>query len=219
MQLFSQRDPRWANHPLGWGPKDGTIGQYGCLDTVLAIIARDMFNDPRFTPASLDERFTNAKIFVKDSTGTFDLLPDNALELLYPASVTHTSITGFAAAEIAAAVKSPDTYAVLWISTASVPTHFVLAYSADAKYIADPWTGQVGLLSSYGGPAAVHKTLLIKKLAPGPVPAPAPAPAPVVAPTPVPVPTPVPAGTVDYGFLQTILIELIKILLQLGVKK
>ena len=34
MILFGQRDPRWANHPLGWGPALGTLGQYGCFDTV-----------------------------------------------------------------------------------------------------------------------------------------------------------------------------------------
>ena len=188
MILYSQRDARWASHALGWGPADGTIGQYGCLDTVDAMIATD--SGHVLNPAQMDEAFTAAGIFVRESTGTFDLLPDNALALAFPGRYQVTSYAGYRGDLIKAAVPSPDTYAVLWISTASVPTHFVIAYSADGASIADPWTGTVGSLSGYGGPGAVHKTVLVKAIAAPPPVAPVPVPLPTPPPVPVPVPTP-----------------------------
>jgi len=181
MILYSQRDPRWAAHPLGWGPALGTIGQFGCLDTVDAMIATD--SGHVLNPVQIDEAFTAAQIFMRDPTGTFDLLPDNALARAFPGRYAVSSYAGFRGDLIKAAVPSPDTYAVLWISTSSVPTHFVLASSADGSSIIDPWTGSYGRLSGYGGPAAVHKTVLVKVLAP----------APPLPPSPVPVPTPPPA--------------------------
>lgn len=188
MILFSQRDPRWSGHVLGWGPALGTIGQYGCLDTVFAMIATDSGHQQN--PAEMDQDFTNAGIFMRDSTGTFDLLPDNALVRAFPNDYALVQdVSGYRGDLIAMAVPSPDIYAILWIATASVPTHFVLAYSADGRYIADPWTGQVGTLAGYGGPGAVHKTFLVQHL---PHVVPAPVPAPLPAPTPVPIPTPPP---------------------------
>jgi hypothetical protein len=129
---------------------------------VFAMIAYDagFGNDP----ANMDELFTAKQIFVRESTGTFDLLTDNALDEAFPGLFQTTSYSGFRSDLIAAAVPSADTYAVLWISTASVPSHFVMAYNAAGTYIADPWTGGVGTLAGYGGSAAVHKTVLIKKL-------------------------------------------------------
>ncbi len=162
MKLFSQRDPRWSGHALGWGPALGTIGAYGCYETDFAMIALD--SGFGVDPASQDDDFTNKHVFVRESTGTYDLLPDNALDLAYPGRFQTSAYSGYRADLIAAAVPSPDTYVALFISTASVPTHFVLAWSADGKYIADPWTGAVGTLAGYGGPAAIHKTILIKKL-------------------------------------------------------
>lgn len=180
MILYSQRDPRWAGHPLGWGPALGTIGQYGCFDSVLAMIATDTGHV--LNPAQLDEYFTAAKIFVRDPTGTFDLLPDDALAEAFPGRYAVSSFAGFRGDLIRAAVPSPDAYAVLWISTPSVPTHFVLAAAVDGLSIIDPWTGSYGRLAGYGGPAAVHKTVLVKVLAA----------VPPVAPVPVPTPTPPP---------------------------
>jgi hypothetical protein len=188
VQLYSQRDPAWANHPLGWGPALGTIGLYGCLDTVDAMIATDSGHG--LNPAQLDEFFTAKAIFVREPTGTFDLLPDNALELAFPGEYTEQHFWGYRADLIAQAVPSPSTYAVLFISTASVPTHFVIAWSADGRLIADPWTGVVGALAGYGGPAAVKKTVLVTKLAPAPAPPPPPPPVPIP-PEPVPLPTPI----------------------------
>ena len=154
MILYGQRDPRWANHPLGWGPALGTLGQYGCFNTVLAMIANDSGHP--VDPAGLDDLFTAAHIFVRESTGTYDLLPDDALPKAYPGDYTESSFWGWRGDLVASAVPSPNTYAILWISTTAVPTHFVLAYSADGNLIADPWTGRVGSLAGYGGPAAIR---------------------------------------------------------------
>lgn len=191
MQLFSQRDPRWAGHPLGYGVNLGSIGNYGCFLTVLTMIAWDSFQDMHYLPSKMDELLAARKVFVSSGGGTYDLLPDNALDRVWTARFQTRVLAGWQPAAVAAAVRSKDTYAVLWIHTAAVPTHFVIAYSADAHLIADPWTGKVGYLAGYGGPAAVHKVILVRKVQP-PAPAPAPAPAPPVGPLPSPGPVPAP---------------------------
>lgn len=198
MILYSQRDPRWANHALGWGPALGTIGQFGCFNTVDAMIANDSGHP--LDPAGMDELFTGSNLFQRDPTGTFDLLPDNALALAFPSDYEAVAYWGWRGDLVAMAVPTPNIYAVLWISTASVPTHFVLAYSADGALIADPWTGRVGALAGYGGPNAVRKVILVTRLAHPAAPPPAtitpasPASTPTSsAPTEnVPVPTPPP---------------------------
>lgn len=190
MLLFSQRDPRWASHVLGWGPALGTIGQYGCLDTAYAMVAYD--TGKLYNPATLDELFTAKKLFVRESTGTYDLLTDNSLDQAFPAVYKSVHYAGFQAAVIKDAVASKDKYVILFISTATVPSHFVIAYNTTASYIADPWTGKVGTLAGYGGPAAVKKTIVVQKLSPAPAPAPAPVPAPVPVPPAPPAPTPIP---------------------------
>jgi hypothetical protein len=185
--LYSQRDPRWANHALGWGASHGTLGQYGCFTTVLAMIAND--SGHQVDPPGMDDLFTAKRTFVRDPTGAFDLLPDNALVQVYAGDYEETSYGGWRADLVGKAVPSPNTYAILWISTSVVPTHFVLAYSADGRLIADPWTGRVGVLAGYGGPGAVRKTMLVSRL-PRQGPAPAPPPNPIPTPEPVPPPTP-----------------------------
>jgi hypothetical protein len=205
--LYGQRDPRWANHPLGWGPALGTIGQYGCFDTVLAMIAND--SGHHVDPASMDDQFTAAHIFVREPSGTYDLLTDDALPKAYPGEYEESTYWGWRGDLVATAVPSANTYAILWISTAAVPTHFVLAYSADGKLIADPWTGRIGTLAGYGGSNAVHKTVLVTHVpggAPPPAPAhpPSPTPAPPVSAAPPPsqpVPLPDPPPMAFYSFV------------------
>jgi hypothetical protein len=201
--LYSQRDPRWANHALGWGPALGTIGLYGCFDTVLAMIATDSGHP--VDPGGMDETLTGDRIFLRDPTGTFDLLPDDALAQAYPGDYRADSYWGWRGDLVAMAVPTPNIYAVLWISTASVPTHFVLAYSADGALIADPWTGRVGALAGYGGPGAVRKTLLVTRVehpaAPPPKPPATPAPPSPPTPPPEPVPVPTPPPMTDYSFV------------------
>lgn len=191
MLYFSQRDPHWSADELGWGPPGSKIGTVGCDETCDAMVAHDAFADLAFiTPRTLNLAYIAARDYSYSSGGDYDLLTDNALAKLWPSRFSVTTVWGYDQARVDAAVRSSDTYVKLWISTASVPTHFVLA--AGGNLIIDPWYGKIGYLSGYGGPKAVRKMIFVKKLPPvaAPVPAPAPKPAPV--PVPVPVPTPIP---------------------------
>ncbi len=161
LTFFSQRALAWAKHVLGWGPALGTIGAFGCYDSVCAMIAYAA-GFRTMNPATFDELATAKRIFVKDSTGTYDFLPDNALDLAFPGRFKTTSSNGFNRAAIVAAIPTPDTYAYLHISTKAVPTHYVWALGTDA--IADPWYGKEGSLAGYGGPAAIVKTYTVKLL-------------------------------------------------------
>jgi hypothetical protein len=208
MLLLSQRDPRWSGHALGFGPNLGTIGKYGCKLVVFDMIVYDAFSDMHYFPNKLDEIFDAKKVYTKDPTGTYDFLPDNALGQVWPSRFEEFHYTGFRADLVEKAIPSKDTYAYVWFHTKSL-THFTLMYGKTA--IADPWTGKVASLSTYGGPATVGKTVLIRKkpqvvAAPTPTPAPAPVPAPEPLPPPDanPVgdpglPTPPPPG--KYGCL------------------
>lgn len=187
MVLYSQRNPAWSGHALGWGPNLGTIGNYGCLETDFAMILTDTGH--RLNPAALDEALAAKSLFMREPNGTFDLLPSNALDQLFPGEYVTSQVAGFDAAGIARAVPSPDTYTILWISTNSVPTHFVMALSADGAQIADPWTGTAVSLSAYGGRAAVKKTMYVRHVRPRPAPPPPPPPAPASLAESMPVPT------------------------------
>lgn len=225
MQLFSQRDPRWSAHPLGFGGKPGTIGQYGCYLTDLAMICWDAFPDMHYTPDKLDAVFDQRKTYVRDSTGTYDLMPAAPLDAVWPTRFKTLRYAGFQAALIASAVPSKDTYAVGWINNPAigVPTHFVIFASKDGKTIVDPWTGKYGSLAGYGGASAIHSTILVRKLAqappapapapPAPPPAPEPVPAPAPEPDPAPLPTPEPPApaAVDAS-LQGVLVTLVNLL-------
>jgi hypothetical protein len=210
MNLLSQRNPAWSRHQLGWGPPGSTIGAYGCDLTCDSMIAWD--SGLHYNPAQLDDIYTAKRLFVFDGVNDYDLLTDDALARAFPGYFKVATVAGYNAASISKAVGSKDTYVKLWISTASVKTHFVLAYSAGGLQIADPWTGAVGTLAGYGGPAAVHKMIFVQKLTPvakpvvvvkPPVPVVQPPAPPVVQPpvvppvadTHTPDPPSVPAGT------------------------
>jgi hypothetical protein len=141
-----------------------------------------------YRPDTLDNLFTAKAIFVRDPTGTYDFLPDNAMDKAFPGKFKTTIYSGFNVGAIATAVASKYSYALLWISTASVPTHFVIAASTSGGTIIDPWYGAYGTLGGYGGPGAVHKTIIVTYIPPAPAPAPVPVPVPTPAPTPAPAP-------------------------------
>lgn len=221
MKLFSQRDRAWAGHAYGYGPGHGTIGEYGCLLADFAMI----LNDSGFpiTPPKLDELVSSKKLYMGEGGGLFDLLPSNLLDRLHPGRYRTASFDGFQAAMIKAAVPSKDTYAIVWISTTKVKTHFMIAYSADCSLVADPWTGAVSRIANYGGTAAIHRTILVKALpAPKPPAQPAPTP-PVVTPPPeppppvsVPKPEPPPEDVSLPSVLQELLILLLRLLFKIS---
>jgi len=194
MKLFNQCDPQWAGHALGWSAP-GTICQYGCLESDFAAILNDTGHPT--TPPALDALLDAKKLYVKDSTGTYDLLADNTLDKLYPGEYVTTSYAGFRADIIKAAVPSADTYVILFISGYSplwkmnVVTHFVLGWTADGSIIGDPEGGIPRALAGYGGSANVHKTMTVKHIKPAPAPPPPP-------PAPAPPPPP-PVYSVSQG--------------------
>jgi hypothetical protein len=147
---YSQRDPLWRNHPLGYGPLLGTIGDYGCFDTTLAMVAT--WAGWKINPAQLDEAFVaHGKIFQRDPTGTFDYLPDDALARLWPHRFAWVgSWPGLRSDLITAALPTPDKYTMLFIHSAAVPMHFVPVVGGTRRNwkIDDPWDDVVKSLNT-----------------------------------------------------------------------
>ncbi len=187
---YSQRDPRWRNHPLGYGPALGTIGDYGCFDTTLAMVAT--WAGWTINPAQIDEAMVaHGGIFQRDPTGTYDYLPDNALALLWPDRFTWMGSWGGLRSDlIAAALPTPDQYVMLYIHSAAVPMHFVPVVGGNPANwtIEDSWDDVVKSLNGSYGAGSISKTIIVRALAPAAKPPDPPVPAvpPVVAP-PLPV--------------------------------
>jgi hypothetical protein len=185
---YSQRDPRWSGHPLGYGGAVGTIGEYGCLDSTWADIAT--WAGHVINPAQLDDAMVaHGGIFIRDPTGTYDFLPDSALELMWPAWFKWLgSWGGYRTDLIGAALPTPDQYSAIALAASGGRTHFAPIVAPGV--IGDPWTGYNTNLTAYINTGwSVVRTIIVRALPPPPPPKPAPAPPP---PTPDPVPTPPP---------------------------
>src|SRR5258708_22105262 len=137
MLIYSQRDPRWSGHALGWGPALGTIGQYGCFLTDLAAIAQDSGHPE--TPASLDDLLTGLKAFVRDPSGTFDLLTDNALEVAFPGRFSSVAYGGFNPPPAPPAGPRKDTHPVFGICTPPRPPPLPIPPGAPRPPLPRPW--------------------------------------------------------------------------------
>jgi hypothetical protein len=163
---YSQRDPRWRNHALGFGPALGTIGQYGCFNTTLAMVAT--WAGWKINPAQIDEAMVaHGGIFQRDPTGTFDYLPDNALARLWPQRFAWVgSWPGLRSDLIGAALPTPDQYVMLYIHSAAVPMHFVPVVGGSAANwkIDDPWDDVVKFLNSSYGAGSISKTIIVRAL-------------------------------------------------------
>jgi hypothetical protein len=200
---YSQRDKRWRNHPLGYGPALGTIGDYGCLDTTFAMVAT--WAGWKINPAQLDEAFVrHGGIFQRDPTGTFDYLPDNALARLWPRRFAWVgSWAGLRSDLIARALPTPDEYSMLYIHSAAVPMHFVPVVGGSPRNwkIDDPWDDVVKYLNGSYGAASISKTIIVRAMKPAAKPAvPVVARAPVVTAPPVPVVIAPPEPMALYSF-------------------
>jgi hypothetical protein len=200
---YSQRDPRWRNHTLGYGPALGTIGEYGCFVTTLAMVAT--WAGWKINPAQLDEAMVrHGGIFQRDPTGTFDYLPDNALARLWPRRFAWVgSWAGLRSDLIKRALPTPDQYSMLFIHSAAVPMHFVpvVGGSPTNWRIDDPWDNVVKLLNSSYGARSISKTIIVRALKPVAKPAvPAVAKVPVVTAPAVPLVTVPPEPMAVYSF-------------------
>ncbi len=161
-QIYSQRDPRWANQRLGT-VNGNTIGQAGCYDTCFAMKAS--FYGHLITPNALDDIFTNQNIYINDAgehTQPSDLLADNSLTQVYPDvkfQQTYNFSSGPADLNLLKNLSNdPSTTVTLELDfdhdpNDGIQTHFVELHSFDdtSLRIYDPWDGlEKEFSQSYG---------------------------------------------------------------------
>jgi lysozyme len=140
--VYSQRDIRWASHPLG---TKSTIGANGCLMTCCSMVCNQFGHASN--PLQLNQWLT-------DNEGYLDgnLFLWAAIERLYP----DMHFDGFVYSPTAQQIKAVILAGVLPImyvdfddSTPLIEMHWVLGIGVTGTdvIIADPWTGTIGLLS------------------------------------------------------------------------
>jgi len=176
MSNFAQQGPRapWQNHQLGHGGRPGTVGQYGCKVTTRADIAT--WAGYPTDPGQMNDLFNAHGIFTVDPSGTFDFLPDNALEQLWPNRFKLLAVGGGRRDDmIRAALPTKDQYISLglaWTAGGVLHTHFVpvVGGSGPDWLIGDSWDGVTKHLSAYGI-NAVTSTVIEQALPKGPDPA------------------------------------------------
>ncbi len=163
--VFGQRDPRYANDPLGTSPSV-TIGIGGCYVTSMTMVARyyGKHEDPTthedFTPHVLNLWFTRGNIYQNG-----DLLSDGALQQVF-GDITLQEVDNYqnvpADLQKLGQLLSDQTLSVICeLDLGNGNTHFVVALGTDGNdvQIANPWTGLVELLSATYGDA---KTAILK---------------------------------------------------------
>lgn len=140
--VYSQRDARWASHPLG---TRSTIGANGCLMTCASMVAN------YFGHASNPLQLNN---WLTDNEGYLDgnLFLWASIERLYPDMHFDGFVYNPTTAQIRAAILGgtlPIMYVDFDDNTPLIEMHWVLGIgvTADDVLIADPWTGTIGLLS------------------------------------------------------------------------
>jgi len=149
--MYSQKDLRWRWTQLG-NCKGSTIGSSGCLLTVMAQLLTN--HGIKINPGEL-----NKKLLITGNYRDGCLIPDNAIEKLYPDQVKYlgrkTSLTHM--------FCEPGEEVILKVDSsksAGIQRHFVLLkYIVNGKaIIADPLGGRVGDLNKwYGNPLAIIK--------------------------------------------------------------
>lgn len=140
--VFSQRDERWKDHPLG---TKSTIGNHGCLMTCASMVANAFGHATN--PLALNQWLT-------DNDGYLDgnLFLWAAIERLYPDMKFDGFVYSPTTAQIASAIRA-GTLPVLYVdfndATPQIEMHWVLGIGVlgDEVIIADPWTGTIGKLS------------------------------------------------------------------------
>lgn len=159
--LFSQRDPAWKSIKLGTGT--GSIGDYGCLLTACAMLAKYYGKDT--DPKRLNELFIKNGSYASGNLykwyeGISKAYPDIKVSKLVetPNPVTTAQFNEWKE-EInngRPVILQVDFYP----STAQPDMHFVLlvGYDDTNYYVADPYYGDVSNLTRYGTP----KTTVLK---------------------------------------------------------
>ena len=140
--VYSQRDVRWKDHPLG---TRSTIGAHGCLMTCASMVCN------HFGHASNPLQLNN---WLTDNEGYLDgnLFLWASIERLYPDMKFDGFVYSPTTAQIRAAIQAgtlPIMFADFNDDTPLIEMHWVtgIGVTADDVIIADPWTGTMGKLS------------------------------------------------------------------------
>lgn len=177
--IFGQRDPKWKTKPLG--TSSSTLGDFGCLVTCLAMLAKYYGKDT--DPDRLNTALVNIKGFAASSAaptqfnlykwyeGITKLYTDITITKLQATPYVLTG-TDFNAIKAEIDAGRPVILQVDMIpNTAVVDMHFVLliGYEGDTYYVNDPWYGDKANLTRYGVPAKAIQQYVFHN---GPIPVP-----------------------------------------------
>ncbi len=168
--LFSQNDPKWKLKKLGFS--DVTIGGYGCLVTVIAMLSKYYGKD--INPEKLNDQLKNVNGFAnlnlyKWYEGVTKIYPDIVCsKIIYtPQPVT---LEQWSEMKKELEAGRPVVLQVDFIpATSKADMHFVLliGYENEQWIIADPWYGDTASLARYGKPEVTVQQYVLHQ---GPVP-------------------------------------------------
>lgn len=161
-KIYNQRDPLWANKILGFNPANSvyTIGNYGCLVSTLAIYLTAINHNE--TPDSLNEKLKKVNGFVT-GTGLFIWSSLNKVyadvSMFYESPRWDGVDTPKEAIESARDLIRNGYFVIFEVdfdpTLAGEQMHFVGGCGVDESgeiIVADPWTGELLPLSTYGNP-------------------------------------------------------------------
>jgi len=149
--VYSQRDIRWAAHPLG---TRSTIGAHGCLMTCVAMVCNKFGHMEN--PLELNDWLTSHGGYLDGNLYLWD-----AIERLYPDMKFDGFVYNPNRTQIIAAVMDgvlPIMYVDFNDDTPLIEMHWVLGIGVmdGDVIIADPWTGTIGKLSEMYPKSAIR---------------------------------------------------------------
>lgn len=166
---LAQTDPRWADYDFGEHPGGGTLGEYGCLVTALAMVLRSVYQRS-VTPPVMDAILVQAlSPYTRDN-----LLIWSHVKPLFSA------FDGWRSATLGACdlgeMLAEGWEVVLERQYESGNQHFVYLERVEGEtaHIIDSYDGkrQAHALSEYAGLRALHRADWEPEPAPGPAPPP-----------------------------------------------
>lgn len=168
--IFSQNDPKWKQKKLGFS--EVTIGGYGCLVAIIAMLAKYYGKDT--DPEKLNDQLKNVNGYANQNLykwyeGISKIYPDVICsKIVYTPQPVTTDQWNEMRRELDAG--RPVVLQVDFIPTTSkADMHFVLliGYENDQWIIADPWYGDTASLARYGKPEITVQQYVFHQ---GPVP-------------------------------------------------
>ena len=140
--VYSQRDVRWKDHPLG---TKSTIGANGCLMTCASMVCN--YFGHASNPLQLNQWLTDNEGYLDGNLFLWD-----AIERLYPDMKFDGFVYSPTTAQIRATILAgvlPIMYVDFNDNTPLIEMHWVLGIGilGEDVLIADPWTGTIGKLS------------------------------------------------------------------------